>query len=165
MMMTHEVIDNFLDESEFKPLQSLLMSKSFAWHYEKKVVAVNSSIDNHNIYMYHIMYEDLNQNSPHFNLLRPIFHKLRLKALCRVKCNFYPGTSTQVEHGMHKDFNFPHYGALLSINTNNGYTKLEDGTKVDSVANRMLLFDSSKPHTSATCTDQPTRINININYF
>ena len=56
MMMTHEVIDNFLDKSEFKPLQSLLMSKSFAWHYEKKVVAVNSSIDNHNIYMYHIQY-------------------------------------------------------------------------------------------------------------
>ena len=35
---------------------------------------------------------------------------------------------------------------IYYINTNNGYTKLEDGTKVMSVANRLLLFDGSTSH-------------------
>ena len=66
---------------------------------------------------------------------------------------------------MHIDYPFPHKGAILSLNTCNGYTKLEDGTKVDSVANRILLFDASTPHCSTTTSDTTARFNININYF
>ena len=77
----------------------------------------------------------------------------------------YPNTEKIHEHGMHTDDLFPHKAAILSINTCDGYTKLEDGTKIDSVANRVLLFDGSKLHTPSTCTNQPVRMNININYF
>ena len=90
---------------------------------------------------------------------------LDIKALIRIKINMYPNTEILKEHGMHIDFPFSHKTALLSINTCDGYTKLEDGTKIDSVANRILLFDASTPHTSSTCTNQPVRVNININYF
>ena len=41
----------------------------------------------------------------------------------------------------------------------------EDGTKIESVANRVLLFDSSRPHSSTRCTDQKVRVNINLNYY
>ena len=51
------------------------------------------------------------------------------------------------------------------MNTCDGYTKLKDGTKIDSVANRVLLFDPSKEHCSTTTTNVPARFNININYF
>ena len=77
----------------------------------------------------------------------------------------YPNTETLKEHGIHIDYSFPHKAGILSINTCDGYTKLEDGTKIDSVANRMLLFDASNPHNSSTTTNQPVRVNININYF
>lgn len=83
----------------------------------------------------------------------------------RIKINMYPNTEILKEHGMHSDYTFPHKTGLFSINTCDGYTKLEDGTKIDSVANRMLLFDGSNPHSSSTTTDQPVRVNININYF
>ena len=69
------------------------------------------------------------------------------------------------EHGMHTDYDFPHKAAILSINNCDGYTKLEDGTKIDSVANRIVVFDGSKPHTSSNVNDQPVRININYNWF
>ena len=42
---------------------------------------------------------------------------------------------------------------------------LEDGTKVDSVANRLLLFNSSLNHNSSTTTNAKGRYNININYI
>ena len=79
--------------------------------------------------------------------------------------NLYPNTEKVYEHEMHQDFDFSHKTAIFSINTCDGYTKLEDGTKIDSVANRILLFDASKEHCSTTTTNVSTRINININYI
>ena len=32
-------------------------------------------------------------------------------------------------------------GAIFSLNTCDGYTKFKDGTKVESVANRIVIFD------------------------
>ena len=51
------------------------------------------------------------------------------------------------------------------MNTNNGYTTFKDGTKVDSVANRMIIFDSELDHTGTTCTDQKSRVIINFNFL
>jgi hypothetical protein len=88
-----------------------------------------------------------------------------MKALIRVKGNLYPSTSKLVEHDFHIDFPFKHKGALFSVNTCDGYTKLDDGTKIESIENRLLLFDASKNHASTTCTNTHVRVNINFNYF
>ena len=77
----------------------------------------------------------------------------------------YPNLETLYEHNEHIDFEYSHNAAIFSLNTCNGYTKLNDGTKINSVANRMLLFDASKPHCSTNTSDQTARFNININYF
>ena len=66
---------------------------------------------------------------------------------------------------MHTDYPFPHKSAILYINTCEGYTKLKDRTKISSIANRLLIFDSSEDHCSTTTTDVPARFNININYI
>ena len=90
---------------------------------------------------------------------------MKVKALIRIKANCYPKTHEIYEHGMHTDFKWTHKTALFSINTCDGYTKLKDGTKINSVANRILLFDASEEHCSTTTTDTFARVNININYF
>ena len=54
---------------------------------------------------------------------------------------------------------------MFYLNDNDGVTVLNDGTEVESVANRLLLFDASKPHHSTTCTDADRRVNLNFNYF
>jgi len=69
------------------------------------------------------------------------------------------------EHGQHVDYDFPSHAAIYSLNTCNGFTRLQDGTKVDSIANRLLIFDGSEVHNSSTTTDQKGRYNINFNYL
>ena len=81
------------------------------------------------------------------------------------KRNLYPNQNKFIEHDTHIDYDEPHQAAIYYINTNNGYTKLEDGTKVSSIANRMLFFDGSKNHQSTNCTDEKIRLNINFNYL
>ncbi len=57
---------------------------------------------------------------------------------------------------------------LFGINTCDGYTKIDDGkesVKIDSKANRAILFDSTIPHCSTNTTNDTRRVNINFNYF
>ena len=60
---------------------------------------------------------------------------------------------------------YKHCGLIFYLNTNNGFTILDDGTKIESVENRALFFDPSKRHCSTTCTDSIFRSIIIINYF
>ena len=55
-------------------------------------------------------------------------------------------------------------GALLMLNTCDGYTGFEDGTNIDTVENRMVFFDSTEKHHSTNCTNQQFRLTMNINY-
>ena len=55
--------------------------------------------------------------------------------------------------------------AIFYANTNNGYTKFENGLIVESVANRMVFFSADMKHTGTSCTDEKTRVVINFNYF
>ena len=88
-----------------------------------------------------------------------------VKALIRAKANLYSNQSKIIEHDIHTDYPFKHKGVLFSLNTCNGFTEFEDKTKIQSVENRAIFFDPSLPHHSSTCTDAPTRVNINFNYF
>ena len=85
--------------------------------------------------------------------------------LVRVKANLYLRTDEIVHNDNHIDYEFEHTAAILYVKTNDGLTILEDGTECESIANRLLLFDASKPHHSTSCTDQKRRVNININYI
>ena len=77
----------------------------------------------------------------------------------------YPSTPVITHHEPHVDLEYEHKGAIFYINTNNGVTVLEDGTEIESIENRLLLFDSSKKHNSTSCTDAKVRVNINFNYL
>ena len=55
--------------------------------------------------------------------------------------------------------------SIFYVNTNDGFTVFEDGTKVESVANRMLTFPTNMKHSGTACTDQKYRIIINFNYY
>ena len=96
----------------------------------------------------------------------PKFQKYgSVKSLLRIKLNFYPHTETLKEHGQHVDYDFSCYGAIFSLNTCDGFTRLNDGTKIDSVENRILFFDPSLKHNSTTTTNSSGRWNINFNFL
>ena len=64
-------------------------------------------------------------------------------------------------------FNFDITGTNLqqdASGVDGTYTEFIDGTKVDSVCNRVALFDGSVPHYSATPSNAKERLVLNFNY-
>ncbi len=104
--------------------------------------------------------------SEHYNkILSPILGRLDFNYLIRAKINCYTRKEKHIEAGMHVDMNEKHFVAFYSLNTNNGYTKFDNGDTVDSVENRFVSFPSKTFHTGTTCTDQKCRVVLNLNYI
>ena len=101
-----------------------------------------------------------------YEMFVPKFKQLaNFKTLIRVKINAYPYTNVVKEHNGHIDFDYEHVGAVFSLNTCDGYTKFSDGTKSESIANRIVFFDASKEHSSTTTSNAKLRYNINFNFL
>ena len=163
-IMTYQIYDNFLNSEDFKQLQ-FLQSVFFPWYMQDHIAGQGDKIrDREDTYFTHLFYRDDVWHSKFTRHIDPLLKKLNPKTLLRIKGNLYVKTYKRFDHNPHTDYPFEHKGAIFYINSNDGKTVLEDGKEIDSVANRLLLFDSSKPHNSTSCTNANCRINININY-
>ena len=158
-----KVVDNFLDNNSFKQLKEIVMGKTFPWYFESVINSKHSKIDN-TLYFVHIAYHHSATSSFYETLKDMFWDKLKIKSLIRIKVNCYPKTDKLHINEKHIDYNFKHKAAVFSLNTNDGGTILS-GNKIDSIENRVVLFDGNKPHSSSTCTNQKARFNINFNYF
>jgi hypothetical protein len=162
--MKYEIIDNFLNVEEFNTIKNIVSSKDFYWCFHENVANADDNDDAY--YFTHTFYDYSNVRSGLYNrLIIPILEKLDVCAILRAKANLYPNIGQLIENANHVDYPFEHKGAILYLNTNNGYTILEDGTKIESVENRLLKFEPHKKHRSTHCTDLKRRMNINLNYF
>jgi len=159
-----KIIDNCLNEEYFKFLQEQIMSPDFPWLYQSEVAWEQSNTDDH-FYFIHRIYDENNARSTFCSSLNDLFEFLDVKALLRIRVLLYVNQGKMIIHEDHTDFSYSHKAALLYLNTNNGSTGFEDGTRVDSVENRLVLFDGSKPHNSSTCTDKKARLVLAVNYF
>ena len=172
MMKKVDVKDNFLDDSEFTEILDVFLDYSFPWYFGDVVdpedkLSYTSDLDN--IQMYHMLYSYDKPQSPPFLKMNHILKKLsvidKFVSLYRMKVNLNQRTSEIIEHGFHNDVKFKCRTGILYLNTNDGYTCFEDGNKIESIENRFVAFDSSLKHSGTTCTDEPRRIVLNINYF
>ena len=154
--------DNFLVESSFNRIQQLLMGPDIPWYLTENMTWKTTESEDY--HFTHVFYANNSWISEGY-VFEPLLSLLDVKALIRIKANLYPRGKSIVEHQPHKDYDFEHKAAIFSINDNNGYTILEDGTKVASVANRLLHHDASTTHQSTNCTDAKFRVNIVLNYF
>tara|TARA_B100000131_G_C17673448_1_gene433426 strand:- start:30 stop:512 length:483 start_codon:yes stop_codon:yes gene_type:complete len=157
-----EVIDNFLPRYEFDKLQSFLLGEYFPWYYNDYILD-----DHYNDYskfqFIHLIYRDKVTSSFSPNM-QPFIDRLGVKNLFRIKSNLNLKTSNHQYGGYHLDPYRKGKIALYYINTNNGWTEFKNGNKIDSIENRMLIFDADLEHTGVTCTDQKRRVLINFNY-
>ena len=161
-MRAPKIIDKFLPRADLKGMDALLNSPDFDWYYVKNINS-HSKKDDLGVYFIHNGYHQ-GKASRFMHIFSPILTRLDIKSLIRIKVNLYPRTPKLEVHSSHADFDYSHTGAIFYLNTNNGKTILEDGTQIDSVANRILLFDASTKHSSTSTTNTKVRINININY-
>lgn len=168
--MEYKVIDNFLSPSDFKELKNFtIYGGDLPWYPR---IGVSEEGKNDGYFLMHPFYNNFKPSSEHFSILFPLLEKLDPLALIRIKANFYPTTKEIIHHNFHVDFldmddsPISCKGCLFYLNTNNGKTIFENGTKIESIENRALLFDPSIYHQSTTCTDDAIgRFNINFNYF
>jgi hypothetical protein len=160
----YTVIDNFLDQESFTALRnSIVGNREYPWYVCSSVANVPEDIkgfkpeyENNfwSWYAIHLVYATVPQSSSFdyvFQLFRPL---MDIKSLIRIK-----------EHAKHIDYDYRHKGAVFSLNTCDGFTRMSNGDKVDSVANRMVFFDPSEYHNSSTTSNDKGRYNINFNYF
>lgn len=104
--------------------------------------------------------------SPALPLLEAVAERLGPVMLLRVKANLTLRRDRHIEYGLHVDTRHPGaFTGILYLNDNNGYTRFEDGRRVDSVANRFVVFDARQRHTGASCTDMPYRLVLNLNWI
>tara|TARA_R100001530_G_scaffold106088_1_gene74090 strand:- start:42 stop:569 length:528 start_codon:yes stop_codon:yes gene_type:complete len=169
----HKIIDDWLPPDTFKSIQDqIVFNPTYPMFLtqgvshepgtgERTLTDLNNWSGGYTLYLDHMpsspLFEDLAQKTFRYF---PFMH-----SLIRARVNFYPRTSEVYEHEPHQDYPFSHNGAVFHLNTNDGYTKLEDGTKVESIENRLVMFDASVWHQSTTTSDQCGRYNIQFNYF
>ena len=139
-----------------------MLGLDFPWYFNNEISNRKEVVDGY--YFTHMFFYKTVYSSS-CDMLNPILEKLEAKALIRIKGNLHPNVNKYTINNKHIDYEFEHKGAIFYVNTNNGYTIIEDDVKIESIENRLLIFDPSKPHSSTNCTDEKRRVNINFNYF
>ena len=160
--------DDFLPEEQFQAIASeIVYNVHFPWFYCGTVVDDQETSDFQ--FVHSVYFHKEGVLSPRLQILIPILEIFDPLALIRIKINGIVKTDEIIEHILHRDagnITNPEWTtSIFYLNTNNGYTLFEDGTKVESVANRMVTFPSNVLHTGTTCTDENMRVCVNFNYF
>ena len=163
--MTYQIIDNVLPQDEFQKIKDFILNSNFPWNLTPVVTNDKENLPiNASYYFTHEFWSGFN-TEPQAQVFAPLLNIMNCRAMMRIKGNLYPSTESIVHHDNHIDYDFPHRGAIFYLNTNNGLTVLEDKINIESIENRLLLFDPSKPHRSTTCTNDKCRVNVNFNFF
>ena len=164
-MILPEVIDDFLSDEEFSALSSIVMSDCFYWFWNPvitKDAEINVGQFYHQFYMC-----NSDKQSDFFPILQPLLSKLGQLVLFRVKANLNPRDSIHTKLGdYHTDFpGFKSTTAIFYLNTNNGWTQFDQSQKIHSRSNRLVVFPQELMHVGFSCTDEPSRVLININFL
>ena len=164
-----KIEDNFLKQEEFDKIQKLMGEPSpFPWFYADRIV-FEDDVDK--FQFIHAFYDNHMPMSPFSNELDSIINIIQPFSIVKIRAKLLTRTPEIVETSFHVDLSLPEEKlrqwttSIFYVNTNDGYTKFEDGTKVESVANRMLSFPANMKHCGTSCTDERRRIVINFNYF
>jgi len=167
-----KVYDNLLDKEKFDYIKSNIMGEVFPWNLgivRRPGIWNDESLHDplDNIQFFKWLYNDHQPQGSEIQIVESILTHpvLALTSLVRVKANLTMRTSKVVEHGWHVDGLFRCNAAIYYVNSNDGYTKFKDGTKVESVENRLVTFNAQDQHTGTTCTNQKVRCVLNFNYF
>ena len=161
-----KTINNFLSPQSFLMIKGLLDSAEFPWYFNKAVVSEEDPL-NH-FQFTHTFYDYGRVHSDFFKNLSFLLDAIKPSLLVRIKANLQPMTSSIIKNRMHIDEVFDNAKittAIFYINTNNGKTIFETGEEIKSEENKYIEFNSEKMHTGTTCTDEKSRIVLNINYI
>ena len=167
--LSHKIVEDFLPKYSFGRLKQLVESVDFPYYYHDYTVRPLKGERSHSDFMFvHSLVREKKACSNYVDaILYPIIDQLEVpfEQIIRSKVNLTLRTNEHGTTDFHVDQDTDHTVALFYMSKCNGYTELEDGTRIDCKENRMLLFDGALKHRAVTHTNQEnkTRITVNIN--
>ena len=177
-MVKYKIIDNFLPMEEFQILKDAFYnSDTCPWYFCEK----ENSLTNYDgpeldaqKFIHGVYHASVRQAKPGWShsgptYVAPIIRELNVLLLYRIKMNLMPIDGEVRTCRFHVD-NIPFVDAgikysqgILYLNTCNGFTILEDGTKIETIENRMLIIPGNCKHAGTTSSDD-RRVLVNINF-
>ena len=143
-MTGHIVIDDVLPSEEFTQIKEAIMHDQFDWQFRKGIRDYKDPACQF-VHTFHIQGMQATTQE-RFSLMYPILNFIQPAGILRIKANLNQKTAEHYETGLHVDVMVPgSLTAIFYINTNNGYTYFEDGQKIESIENRMVMFPSNIP--------------------
>ena len=156
--MSHQVIDDFLPETEFTTLQNFLMETgiytTMPYTYRENW---QDSIDDFS----------LQANLKNFpSIADPLLDQYKAQEVYICRANVIMRREHNHIGGFHTDFiDRPDITtSVLYINDCNGGTAFEDGEFVESRANRAVIFNNTVAHAGVWQTDTSFRYVVNTNF-
>ena len=146
-----KVIDNFLDQDSFNHFKNIITGQYFPWYFNNQKVLEDNHLDN---YQFVNTFKDGNTAMP---LLDVFKEKLNVSNFLRAKLNCTTRTNKIFEFKSHRDLDVNCLVSIFYINSNNGYTKFENGQKIESIENRLITFNNNLKHNEigrASCRER-----------
>jgi len=167
--LKYKIIDNFLDAVSFKNLKGTVLKYDFPWFFSKSQTPLISETTNEidSFYFAHLVYQDNRAHSNIYeNFILEMLSRLSCNAVSSVRINLLTVKEKPILSGWHIDKTYECNTGIFYLNTCNGYTLLgkEERIKIESIENRMLIFNSQIEHCGVNQTDVDRRVVININY-
>ena len=144
------VIDNFLPENSMNVWDGIINGGGFPLFYAPNLMHVNTSNDD---YFLHILYEDAFPQSQAFNSWIDIFRikgGIKMNALADIKILWYPKTTKIYEYETFSATKGVVDNLIYFSDNNDGYIKLPDDTKIESIQNRLVLFKGNPTNVQHT---------------
>ena len=172
--MNITIVDNFLEEEEFRKIQDLMLGSWFPWFFNDGIVSLNeknfnveNGVDIFDFQFTHTFFREGEIVSDSFVHIQKAVEKLNPRKVLRIKSNLLTPTPEHIQTRFHTDIEDTAgiKTGILYLNTNNGFTIFEDGTRIPSIENRFVLFDAEVLHAGTTCTNQKSRCLINFNFI
>ena len=156
------IISNVLSKEDFEPLKKYWTDNSTPWYYNEGVVEENDG----GFQFIHVVWDGNGRQSDAWNYILPILNIIEPNVLSRIKANLRTRTGSESKSEFHCDVWLPlSLTAIFYIDTNDGYTEWEDGDKVSSVENTLVVFPSNMPHLGTAPLNTNRRTVINFNYI
>ncbi len=144
-----------------------MLGDNFCWNYNQ---AIDYADDKDKFQFTHSFYKDSGPSSFFYDTITPVLRRIKYKELFRIKANLLTRTSKIEPNTFHTDIQgnwgvIPYITSIFYLNTNDGYTEFEDGTKIESIENRWVSFPEDTKHRGTSCTNERVRVVINFNYL
>jgi len=164
--MNYKIRDNFLPSKNLKYLSNLFLDyERFYYFYAPHQVEAKKDTSYH----FHSFYKFGQKNSIFVDEINDNFLKfLNYDSIINCRLNLTLNRKEPIRSGVHTDTRKPGLTSIFYLNSNNGKTVLfinDEEVMIESVENRLLIFDNNIEHCSISHTNTEHRLVINTNYM